>query len=173
MSNSTLDKKNLLIFFFMAFIGACLGNVILSKTFSYRTTEGVKCENSVMDLTVTCPPSKPKTEPLPEDDTQVTLNLASDNDVNSSPLNGLPGFLIGVSPDYVLNAEEVQQILNNKAYQKYKDDPRLKPIVINAKKDSILTYAEYEKIENKLLDIYYSDKQLKDTENSKKFVDQL
>lgn len=173
MSNSTLDKTNLFIFFLMALIGACLGNLILSKTFSYRTTEGVKCETRIMSLTVTCPPSKPKIESIPEQDTLVTLNLASDNDINSSPLNGLPGFLKGVSPDYVLNPEEVQQILNNKAYQKYKDDPRLKPIVINAKKDSILTYAEYEKIENKLLDIYYSDKQLKDTENSKKFVNQL
>ncbi|MPS92894.1 hypothetical protein [Comamonas sp.] len=177
MSIETSKRRYLALTIFCAIIGGAIGNLIMSQVFSFRNADGVPCENSLMSFKVTCPPLKSENELLlPDnlDNTSVTLTLEKDKvAAQEVPLEGLPLFFSGIRPDYVLNQEEVQKLLNNKTYQKYKEDPRLKPILEEAKKDSVLSIGEYQKIEAQLLNIYYDDKRVKDKENAKQFVDQL
>ncbi|MBF4453965.1 hypothetical protein IRT38_00855 (plasmid) [Acinetobacter sp. SK-43] len=177
MSIETSKRRYLAVTILCALIGGAIGNLIMSQVFSFRNADGVPCENSLMSFKVTCPPLESEKVLLPTDnldDSNVTLTLEKDKAaVPESPLSGLPMFFSGIRPDYVLNPEEVQQLLNNNAYQKYKEDPRLKPILEEAKKDSVLSIGEYQKIEAQLEKMYFEDKRLSDKENAKQFVDQL
>lgn len=177
MNIETSKRRYLALTIFCALIGGAIGNLIMSQVFSFRNADGVPCENSLMSFKVTCPPLKSENVLLPPDnldDSNVTLTLEKDKAaVPESPLEGLPVFLSGIRPDYVLSPDEVQQLLNNKTYQKYKEDSRLKPILEEAKKDSVLSISEYQRIEKQLENIYFEDKRLNDKENAKKFVDQL
>lgn len=174
---SKIIQVALTCFFAPLFIGVIIGGLIISQVFSFRNADGVPCEKSFLSLKVTCPPLKSENMLLPannSDESNVTLILEKDkNTALNSPLEGLPVFLTGIRPDYVLSSSEVQQLLNNKTYQKYKDDSRLKSILQEAKKDSVLSIDEYQKIEKQLENIYYEDKKKADLEDAKQFVDQL
>ena len=104
---------------------------------------------------------------------KINNNVITEMVIPESPFSDLPDFLEGVSKDYVLSDTEVKQLLNNQIFSKYKNDPRLKLLIENAKKDSILKYDEYQSIISTLKTIYEDDNYQSSIQKSKKWVNDL